>query len=98
MSENIRMQPEMRRHQLVGARFVHLLLVALALIVCLLAGQAAAGNKGNKGQEDIIMYNGNIVLRGDKKGGSIVLANNHPSHEEVEYVPSYFGDKGGLWR
>lgn len=69
-----------------------LLVALLACIAGLFVEQAQAGGKGKgKGEEDIIMYNGNIVLRGDKKGGSIVMANSHPQHEEVEFAPSFFG-------
>lgn len=71
-------------------------------IVCMLGQLVQAGGnkgKGKGGNEDIILYNGNIVLRGggDKKGGSgnIVLANHHPHHEEVEYSPNYFGGYHG---
>lgn len=69
-------------------RFLQFVLM-IGVVVCLLSQEASAGGKG-KGEEDIILYNGNIVMRGDKKGGTIVMANNHPSHEEVEFDPSYF--------
>ena len=74
-------------------------LALLALFACACLQQVAAGGKGRgkgKGGEDIILYHGNIVMRGDKKGGSIVLANNHPHHEEVEFSPSFFGGFGGM--
>lgn len=74
------------------AKCVFLSALALIAFVLLFANeQVAAGGKGKGGEEDIIMYNGNIVMRGDKKGGNFVLANNHPSHEEVEFSPDFFG-------
>lgn len=51
--------------------------LVLAIIACLFVGESMAG-KG-KG-EDIILYNGNIVIRGGGKkgkGGSIVVANSN---------------------
>lgn len=74
------------------------LLMVLVLVLCVCVQQAAAGGKGKgKGKgEDIIMYNGNIVMRGDKKGGTIVLANNHPHHEEVEFMPNFFSHFGEM--
>jgi hypothetical protein len=65
-------------------------LAILVLIVVICASPfAEAGGKGKGGEEDIILYNGNIVMRGDKKGGSIVMANTH-QNEEVEFSPSFF--------
>lgn len=68
-------------------------LLILGLISCLLVNDAMAGkDKGN----DIILYNGNIVLRGGKgkgKGGSIVVANSPQS----ETIMPMFG-WGGLYK
>ena len=80
-------------------RVTCLAVVVYALIACLVSfalivAQVEAG-KGKGGEEDIIMYGGNIVLRGDKKGGSIIFAPNNPSNEEVEFSPSFFGDMMG---
>lgn len=89
-----------RRQRVSLARCVCLSALALATFACLFAIEqvAAGGNKGKGGEEDIIMYNGNIVMRGDKKGGNFVLANNHPSHEEVEFSPDFFkGAYGGAY-
>lgn len=63
-----------------------------------------AGGKGNKGGEDIILYNGNIVLRGGggkgkgKGGGAIVVANSHGGHHDVEMMPMYGGWGEGFGR
>lgn len=77
-------------------------LAALAGLLAFIAIQAEAGGKGGEENEDIILYNGNIVMRGGgggKKGkgggGSIVLANQHPKTEEIEFAPSFFGDAFG---
>lgn len=67
--------------------------LVLALIACIFAGEAQAGK--NKG-EDIILYNGNIVLRGGKgkgKGGNIVVANS----PQMEVMP-FFDSWGGFGR
>lgn len=81
------------------------LAVALLLACVCVQQVAAGGNKGNKGkgggEEDIIMYNGNIVMRGDKQGGSIIMANQHPQNEEVEFSPQFFtgfGEMGAGYR
>lgn len=79
------------------------ILALMCLAISILVSQAEAGGKGGgkgKGGEDIILYNGNIVVRGEKKGGgNFVLANNHPTHEEVEFAPDFFGGRqGGYWR
>lgn len=72
------------------SKFVSLFLI-LGLIACLFVGESMA-NK-NKGEDDIILYNGNIVLRGSgKKGkgrGSIVVANS----PQMDYS-SMFGGFG----
>lgn len=80
--------------------------LALAVVACLFVGESMAGGKG-KGEDDIILYNGNIVLRGGGKGkgkgkggGSIVVANSashgHSEHHQ-EYMPM-FGGWGGYRR
>lgn len=69
--------------------------VAISLILGPIA-EAGGKGKGKGGSEDIILYKGNIVMRGggEKKGGggSIVVANaDHGHHEHVEMDPmSYF--------
>lgn len=74
------------------ANQLKMLAITLIVLACLGSVQVEAGGKGKGNMEDIILYNGNIVMRGDKKGGSIVMANNHHSHhEEVEFSPSFFG-------
>lgn len=55
-------------------RGIFSIFLVLAIVACLFAGEAMAGK--NKG-DDIILYNGNIVIRGGKKGKSIVVANSH---------------------
>lgn len=73
-----------------ASRLVAAFLVAMALLAAI-GPMAECGGKGKGKGEDIILYNGNIVMRGDKKGGSIVLANQHQNHhEEVEYMPNFF--------
>lgn len=70
------------------------LFLMLAVVACLFVGESMAGGKG-KG-EDIILYNGNIVLRDGKgkgKGGSIVVANS----PQMEMMP-YFDAWGGFGR
>lgn len=70
------------------------LLLVLGLVACVFVGDVMAGGKGNKGGgEDIILYNGNIVLRGNGGkgkgkggGGSIVVANSQ-SHHGHEHMP-----------
>lgn len=61
------------------------LLVGALLLSLLQATQIEAGGKGKKkGSEDIILYRGNIVMRGEKGGESIVLADNHGHGDHVE--------------
>lgn len=75
-------------------RFFALFLV-LALFACLLVDESMAGKR--KGEDDIILYNGNIVLRGGKgkgKGGSIVVANS----PNQEFMPMFGGGWGGFRR
>lgn len=75
------------------ARLALVVALAMTLTMTLLAGRAeAGGNKGNKGggEGDIILYNGQLVMRGDEGGGSIVMADNKPPNEEVEFMPSFF--------
>lgn len=70
------------------------LFLVIALVACVFVGETMAGK--NKGGEDIILYNGNIVLRGGKgkgKGGSIVVANS----PQMEVMP-YFDSWGGFGR
>lgn len=70
------------------------LLLLVGLVSCLLVGDVMAGK--NKGSEDIILYNGNIVMRGGKgkgKGGSIVVANSPQS----ETMMPMFG-WGGMYK
>lgn len=71
------------------------ILLALAMIACVFVGETMAGGK-NKGGEDIILYNGNIVLRGGGKkgkGGSIVVANS----PQMDVMPM-FDQWGGFGR
>lgn len=77
--------------QLQAKRLVALLGLCLVLLALLEPALAGGKGKGKGGSDDIIMYRGNIVLRGDKEGGSIVMADNHPTSEEVEFAPSFFG-------
>lgn len=80
-------------------------ILAITLILNSSFAEAGGKGKGKGGSEDIILYKGNIVLRGggEKKGGggSIVVANaDHGHHEHVEMDPmSYFmpfmGGSGG---
>lgn len=81
------------------SRFLSILLI-VAVVACLFVGESMAGGKG-KGEDDIILYNGNIVLRGGGggkgkgKGGSIVVANS-PQGGHHEYMPMFdhWGDFG----
>ena len=75
-------------------RLLFAVLFLVSLISCLLVSETLA----NKGGEDIILYNGNIVMRGGKgkgkgKGGSIVIANS-----PMEQMPFDFGSWGGFGR
>lgn len=75
-----------------GTNLLAIVLV-VTIISCILIGESMA-NK-NKG-EDIILYNGNIVLRGGKgkgKGGSIVVANS----PHMDMMP-FFDSWGGFGR
>lgn len=60
--------------------FVLLLALTIQALGLVEAGKKKGGN------EDIILYRGNIVMKGDKSGGSIVLADQHghskDHHEE----------------
>lgn len=74
-----------------------LILVLMSLFVCLFTGQTLAGGKGKgKGEDDLIMYGGNIVVRGGKDGGNLVFAPNQPTNEEVEFSPNFFGGFGDM--
>lgn len=74
--------------------------LAVALVALVFVDQAEAGGKGKGGGDDIILYNGNIVLRGGGggkgkgkgNGGSIVIAN---SHHGVDVMPMYGHHWGG---
>lgn len=74
-----------------------LVLVIVISALSLHIASAGGGDKKGKGggEDDIIMYNGNIVLRGGKSGGSIVMAGMNPQHEEVEFSPNFFSGYGG---
>lgn len=73
------------------------LFLTVALVAFIFTAQVqAGGNKGNN--EDIILYNGNIVLRGGGgkgkgkgNGGSIVVAN---SPQGMDIMPMYGGWEG----
>lgn len=76
--------------------FFFLFVVLASVALCLLVGlqEVECGGK-KKGGEDIILYNGHILMRGDKEGGNIVLGGSN-SNEEVEFMPSMFGEFGGM--
>lgn len=85
-----------------STNFSRIIFTTLALLVALILisdiDLVSAGGKGKgKGEQDIILYNGKIVMKGDKKGGTIILANDN-SHEDIEFMPSPFhfghGDSG----
>ena len=67
--------------------------LAVALVALVFVGQTQAGNKG-MGGDDIILYNGNIVLRGSNgkgkgkggNGGTIVVANS-PNGGGMDMMP-----------
>lgn len=68
-------------------------MATLILLVSFAPDQTLAGGKGDKGgSDDIILYRGNIVMRGDEEGGNVVMANQQ-EHEEVE-----FGSAPYYWR
>lgn len=73
--------------------FFTILLILFGLLA--LCQLASAGKKG-KGEEDIVLYNGNIVMRGDKKGGTIVVGNSNggggggdEGGEEIDFTPMF---------
>lgn len=76
------------------------LLAGLLLVLSVLSALASVSMAGkNKGMDDIILYNGNIVMRGGKgkgKGGSIVVANSPQSSESM--MPMMFGWDGMFGR
>jgi hypothetical protein len=77
-----------------AAQHLCALFLVVALLSCVLVDNTMAGK--NKGNDDIILYNGNIVLRGGKgkgKGGSIVVANSHGHHGH-----EMMGGWGGMFR
>lgn len=81
-------------------RLVQILLI-VTISVALLGSLVDAGGKGGKGKgkgEDIILYNGNIVMRGQKGEGNFVLANNHPVHEHAEMDESFMSHWPGLMK
>lgn len=88
----------------VSGRKLLAIVISVMLALAALAQVVESGGKGGKkgkggNMEDIILYNGNIVMRGDESGGSIVMAGMHPTNEEVEFSPSFFtggGDMDGM--
>lgn len=81
-----------------SSRKVLSVLLLLAIVAGVFVGTAMAG-KGNKGGgDDIILYNGNIVLRGNGgkgkgkgNGGSIVVANSPQSMDMMPYMDAWGG-------
>lgn len=70
-------------------RLIQALLLTSAIVLALSAVYVSAGGKG-KGGEDIILYNNNILIRGNEgkgkgkgKGGETIIV-AHGNHEHVE--------------
>lgn len=67
--------------------------VALVAFVCAVFVSNAEAGKKNKDSEDILLYNGNIIIRGRGKNsrGNIVLANSQPPVSAMASDFDFFG-------
>lgn len=69
---------------MMNSRLIVLLAIQIALVTILtVTHNVFAGNKGKK-DHDIILFNNNLLIRGKKGKGNLLIANNDHKHGHYE--------------
>lgn len=73
----------------------HLIIITLLIFTILVTIINFA--RADKGQ-DIIIYNGKIILKGGKKKGNIIITGGGEKHHSAPKYPKKYMNYGGFWK